>query len=159
MGVDETAIAESFTDAIDLETGHYYGKGYEYRLTQVRNDPEAARRRFTLLRGNLARAQRLLTLARPKTERQRYRIRLWQWAHDVLLHFAEFGPQVLAEPGTHDVAQLRRYRKAAVTLSGRTEKLLRPLLTDRTIEGEQRTRFGVHLDYIDETIAAAKENS
>ncbi len=154
--IDKNLLALT-PNEIDADTGLYPGRGYDYRLSIARYDPAAMTRACARLRGNLVKAEKLLALARPKTDRQRYRVRLWRWAHDVLRHFCDFGPQVLIEPGAHDAAQLRRSRAAAVALSRRTEKLLQPLLTDRTLQSEQQTRFGTHLEYINEMIGAAKE--
>lgn len=139
---------------LDPRTGHWFGIDYTRRVEWAKSDPNALQS-FADLKKNLHKAARLLSRARPKTPRQQERMRFWLWAHDVLAHFAEFGPQVLEEPGTHDPKLLRRFRKRAVALQAKTDRLLRPLLTDHTMVSEHQIRFGIHLDWIDAMITAA----
>ena len=60
-------------------------------------------------------------------------------------------------PGRHDAGRLKRYRRAAQALAGRTATRLGPILTERTMREEQQTRFGIHLDYLDAMIAACAD--
>ena len=139
----------------DPKTGGWPGRDYANRLERInKNDESRAKfqQQIAALRKNVAEASDLLKLARPKTTRQKQRVALWTWARDVLQHFADFGDQVLIEPGKHDPATLRRFRAAAQKLAKRTEKLLKPLYTPFTIDQEQQTRFGIHIDYIEQMI-------
>lgn len=160
LGATLTGLLDSFPE-FDPQTGRWPGVSYDKRIERFQRPEQARayRRQLAALRQALAKADALLKQARPGTARQRERVALWTWARDVLGHFAAFGDQVLKPAGTHDPAALRRFRAQAVKLSARTAKTLAPLCTPRAMLDEQRTRFGVHLDYIDAMLAAAGKGS
>jgi len=144
-------------DAVfQADTGHWLGRDYASRVARIGQDVEAYTSQLATLRANVRRAQKLLATVAPRTARQRERVRLWQWAAEVLDHFAAFGDQVLMAPGTHDVKRLKAFRSAAVRLARRTAKLVAPLHTAPTMDDEDRIRFGIHIDYLDAMVAAAQ---
>jgi hexosaminidase len=144
---------------LDPETGHWFGESYQRRRARLLGNTAAARRSFAALRRDLSRARKLLQLARPRTPRQRERVRLWWWAHDVFAYIADFAPEALREPGRHDPNRLREHQKRAKSLDRRTDRLLKPMLTDWTLISEKQTRFGVHLDFLKEMRLAASRRS
>ncbi len=132
---------------IDLETGHWYATGYEDRITSLRNNPDPVKL-FTDERVYLNEAAKLLERAKPRTDRQRERVALWKWAHETLSYLNEFGPQVLKEKGSHDSNELKHYLTRSEELKKRTDELIRPIMTDWTLEEEHQTRFGIHQEWI-----------
>lgn len=140
---------------LDTETGRRPGAPYAVRVEEIRQDPDTFLRQIRVMRRNISRARRLLAQARPGTPRQRLRVALWGWAADSLEHFAEFGPQVLIDPGDHDPDRLRVFRRRALRLRTQAGRLLRPLYTNRTMQDELQTRYGVHIEWLDEMIGAA----
>jgi len=141
----------------DPKTQGWPAAGYEDRLAGIRQDPGGFQSQLRRLRANIKRADALLAKAKPKTARQRKRVALWRWASETLSYFASVGPEVLVPPGRHDAGRLKRYRRAAQALAGRTATRLGPILTERTMREEQQTRFGIHLDYLDAMIAACAD--
>ena len=156
LGAPVTGYLEALP-AFDADTGRWPGRGYDQRIEIVSRDVAKFRRQLARLQSNIARARPLLTKARPTTARQRYRVRLWKWASDLLDHFVEFGPEILKTPGTHDRAALRRSLTRAGRLGERTQALLGPLYTDRTMQDEQQTRFGTQEAYIRDILGTARK--
>ena len=138
------------------DTGHWLGRDYPSRVARIGQDVGAYASQLAKLRANVRQAEKLLATVAPRTARQRERVRLWRWAAEVLGHFAAFGDQVLTAPGSHDVKGLKAFRSAAVRLARRTAKVLAPLYTAPTLADEERIRFGIHVDYLDAMIAAAR---
>jgi hypothetical protein len=155
MGVGMAGYMTEARPRFHDDTGHWFATDYDGRAESIKAEPENALKSFDTMLANLDETLSLLQRARPTTAAQRQQVDLWRWAHDVLRYYAEFGPQVLKEPGTHDLHELTAFRKRAESLADRTDRLLRPMLTDWTMIGEQQVRFGIHLEYLDELIAQA----
>jgi hypothetical protein len=144
---------------IDEDTGQWFGESHALRQERMAREPAATRRSAAILRRNAARARALLELARPRTPRQRARVKLWWWAHDVLVYYAEFAPEMLKETGQLQQDQLREYERIAKVLDRRTDRLLAPLFTDWTMLAEKQTRFGEQLTYLKELRSATTRSS
>jgi hypothetical protein len=133
----------------DAETGRWPSVGYGQMVENAQKDPAGFRRALSKFAREIGEARKLLKRARPKSRRQRQRVAFWTWACETLSHFADFGPQLLIEPGRHDVATLQAFRKKALGLAKKTGELLLQIYTPRTVAEEQQCRFGSHLEYID----------
>jgi len=138
--------------SMDVETGNWFGNGYDQRIPAMKERfyPNS----IDKFKETLTEVKALLEKAEPKTDRQHERMKFWQWAYDLLAYFTEFTPQVYKDPGTHDIERLTAFRKRAEELERRTAELLSPMLTDWCMLGEQQTRFGIHLEWIDKSIKA-----
>jgi hypothetical protein len=125
---------------IDVPSGRRAGPGRETRFHELRKAPQERRKEFVTLRRTVRRARKLLAAARPTTPRQREQVALWHWAADVLEHNAEFGLLVLDNTPPED-PRMQACRRRTGALRERTEELLRPIYTDRTLADELACRF------------------
>ena len=140
--------------------GSYYANQYqEKEFEYARKNPDALHRAYGLLKEEASRTKAMLKKITPDGQRQKHRVALWLWACDVFDYYADFAPQILIEPGSHDRAALEAFRQRALSLQKETDRLLRPMFTDWTMEGENSIRFGVNLDYLDHMLAACSNNA
>ncbi len=154
LGAENAGQLTESLSRMDRASGHWFAADYDKRIDRIREDPEASLQTFARMLVSLDKAQALLKKANPNTPAQKQRVDIWQWAHDVLRYYAEFGPQVLKEPGSHDPDELAAFRGRAELVMHRTDELLRPMMTDWTMVTEQQVRFGLHLDYLQKLTSA-----
>lgn len=131
----------------------WYGLDAKGRIEYIQKDLPQFRRQLAALKRSIPRAEALLAKARPMSKRQKQRVALWRWAADVLKHFVELGPELLKAPGKHDAKRLAALNKSAKALAQRTEKLLSPIYTARTMREELQTRFGSQREFLEKMTA------
>jgi len=141
---------------IDAKSGRWPHRGYDAAVKAAQADPQRFRVALRGVKRDVGAARRLLARARPRTPRQRERMRLWHWACDVLEQLAGFGPQLLRAPGEHEVQDLRGWRRRAAGLARETRQVLGRLHTPFAMLDEMQCRLGVQIDYIEDMLGAAK---
>jgi hypothetical protein len=151
LGSPVSALLES-APRFDPCDGSWPGADCDWREDQIRSNPARFEQQRTEQQRALRQAARLLERARPRTEHQRERVRLWNWALGVLTHFAGFARSWPTGMDAVTVPRIARWRREARRLQAETRKLLAPIYTARTIRDEQQTRFGVHIDRLDEEL-------
>lgn len=139
---------------MDPDSGHWFSLPYERRIERINADRPAFKKALRNQRKNLDAARKLLALARPTSTRQKQRTTFWRWAADVLEHCCDVAEQMLLEPGRHEPAEIRKLIRRADQLDRRTEKLLHPWYTPRTIQEEQQARFGSQIDWLESLLEA-----
>jgi len=120
----------------DLNTNLWLARSFHDRIEMDRGDLKHSLSRLKVLQANCVAADRLLTLARPRTARQRERVAFWQWAVRVLSFYATHAPAWLK--GQSPASSLKDMRPLAAL----SDRLLRRLYTDHTVKEEQQNRFG-----------------
>jgi hypothetical protein len=129
--------------------GSWPGAAYDWREARIRADLQSYERQRPAQQSALRQAAALLGLARPRTDRQRERVRLWRWALDVLAQYARFARRWPIGAERITARQLTRWREEAMRLQAATPGLLARIYTARTMRDEQQARFGVHIDWLD----------
>ncbi len=136
----------------DYKTGNFFAPSYTQRIEKIKEKPKEFLENFKKLQVALNEASVLLDRACPVNEQQIYRTELWRWSIEVLSYYCDFAPQMLIEKGCHDSTILESFKARAIELDRKTVGLLSKIYTERTLEGESQTRFGVNIKYINEMI-------
>ena len=141
LGVDVPNLLQA-RPISDLRTNLWLALAFHERIALDRKNLMRSLSQLKTLQAHSIEAENLLTLARPRTARQRERVAFWRWAIRVLSFYATHSPAWLS--GEKPVASLQQIRPLAA-LSAR---ILRRYYTDHTLKEEQQTRFGSLQDYL-----------
>ena len=148
------SIIESYNDYCDYETGNFLGIPYDKdnmnhraRTAVALENADKVREKYGILRETLFNSQSLLKGAKPQTEKQKYKVALWDWAIRTLLYFCKVAELIVNENSNKETVD--DMKKEALALEKETRTLLGKIYTDFSVDGGIDTRFGVCLKYLE----------